>query len=897
MYNKFLSSEFNTMNIQPIEPEKVNLYYVGVFNILKDAGVSDQELEELERAPSGSAIEDYFPLIVDCFNKRGNWKMLTTYDALNIHQLDFCCTNASKLNSKSSIHSRLVLDSVSHYISNKRAFYEKFKEYDFIPKYEDITKDTIHTKKELLDEKFINKSIIIKPDLGSVSNGIIVQSSYNYDEIITHINKFNYDAWTISEVTIPKLINGYITSNRIYILLSKNNNGDVNCYMYTNFMNYRAEHKFKGDITNPTEFLTNYMDRTNPLADELFVKTRYIPNSKYMNNFTKEEQQIIYDKLSDAFNTIFEAVSYDVLSHNDNKTVHNPSGLPYLANAVTAGFHVYGADVLIDDKLNIKILELNGAPAMNVKTRYYKLHDRLDYFDLMEEVFQKVVDPIFPPKFKQPELNTFKLVYHSNRISQNLPLYYIPDTIVSNYPFILEAFKNRNFIKRTKNLHDKIDVFYGLREKYVTNDTNMNYYDEILNFMSSKRSRNASIINKVQGVTYFLANKGRLYEKLLKYKPKNEIHKYHPISEQCCYENNDNEIKMKIKNMIKKYPNINEWIVKPVHGSRGQGIKLFRLDDANNEIISFTDNVKRQYLASRISEYICNYIDQQGETTYQTVKRFNGFEFITTHEKQTHKYWIISQYINNPHLIRFKDDTFGRKYNIRFYVLLTIDDRLPTHKNVESNSNNYEIIKAYVYSEYMIYFSMLEYNSKTIPEKYKGIDESKYLNDMVNLTNLEIVNNVYNDLTLMNPQIHYDKEKAKLEHTTLLSKIYPSNSNAIPIIKKQAENIIKNTIDAVKYDLRPLNRFSKDYKGCFNLLAYDSLLDESGNLWLIEINRGPDLKGLYSNIGHDASVKFFDDILKLTIDHHYNDVVFPEAGISDWQRIFIEYKPIQINNM
>lgn len=871
MYNKFLSSEFNIMNIQPIEPEKVNLYYVGVFNILKNAGVSDQELEELEKSPSGSAIEDYFPLMVDCFNKRGNWKMLTTYDALNIHQLDFCCTNVSKLNSKSSIHSRLVLDSVNHYISNKRAFYEKFKEYDFIPIYEDITKDIIHKKKEILDKKFSNKSIIIKPDLGLVSNGIIVQSSYNYDEIITHINKFNYDTWTISEVTIPKLIDGYVTSNRIYILLTKNSMGDINCYMYENFMNYRAEQKFKGNITNPSEFLTNYMDRTNPSADELFVKTRYIPNSKYMENFTKDEQEIIYNKLSDAFNTIFEVVSKDILSHNDNKTIHTPSGIPNLANKITAGFHIYGADVLIDDNLDIKILELNGAPAINVKTRYYGLHDRIDYFELMEEVFQKVVDPIFPPKIKQEELNTFKLIYNTNVINENLPLYYIPDSIASNYPFILEAFKNRNFIKRTKNLHDKIDIFYGLREKYVTDDTNMNYYDEILNFMTSKRSRNASIINKIQGVTYFLANKGRLYEKLLKYKPTSEIHKYHPISEQCCYENNDSEIKMKVKNMIKRYPNINEWIVKPVHGSRGQGIKLFKLDD----------DAKKQNLASQISEYICNYSNTDEDIV----------------EKQIHKYWIISQYINNPHLIRLKDDTFGRKYNIRFYVLLTIDDRLPTHKNVESNSNNYEIIKAYVYSEYMIYFSMLEYNSKTIPEKYKGIDESKYLNDMVNLTNLEIVNNVYNELTSINPHAYYDKEKAKLEHTTLLSKIYPSNSNAIPIIKKQAENIIKNTIDAVKYDLRPLNRFSKDYKGCFNLLAYDSLLDESGNLWLIEINRGPDLKGLYGNIGHNASVKFFDDILKLTVDHHYNDVVFPEAGISDWQRIFIEYKPIQINNI
>ncbi len=98
-----------------------------------------------------------------------------------------------------------------------------------------------------------------------------------------------------------------------------------------------------------------------------------------------------------------------------------------MATNVTTGFHIYGADVLIDNNLNIKIIELNGAPAINVKTRYYNLTDRLDYFDLMEEVFQKVIDPIFPPKAQQQQLNTFRRIYHSTRHSRNFPLYYIPD--------------------------------------------------------------------------------------------------------------------------------------------------------------------------------------------------------------------------------------------------------------------------------------------------------------------------------------------------------------------------------------------------------------------------------------------------------------------------------------
>ena len=140
-----------------------------------------------------------------------------------------------------------------------------------------------------------------------------------------------------------------------------------------------------------------------------------------------------------------------------------------------------------------------------------------------------------------------------------------------------------------------------------------------------------------------------------------------------------------------------------------------------------------------------------------------------------------------------------------------------------------------------------------------------------------------------------DKNKAKKELTTLLSKIYPKDSNIFEIIKKQAEQMVKDTINSMKYDFRPLNRHNDNYKGCFNLLAYDSLLDSTGNLWLIEINRGPDLKGLEANIGYDKSVEFFDEIFKLTLDNHYTDKIFPEVDIKNWKRIFIDYKPINLD--
>ena len=138
-YNKFLESRYNLLKIMPEEPERMYTYYIGTFKKDKNVGVSDKEYTEVERAVSRSCIEDYYPLIVNSLNKRGNWKCLNTYDAFNSFHIDFTFTNASILSVRSNINYRLLLDSKDHYISNKTAFYNKFRHYDFILSYESVT--------------------------------------------------------------------------------------------------------------------------------------------------------------------------------------------------------------------------------------------------------------------------------------------------------------------------------------------------------------------------------------------------------------------------------------------------------------------------------------------------------------------------------------------------------------------------------------------------------------------------------------------------------------------------------------------------------------------------------------------------------------------------------------
>jgi hypothetical protein len=920
------------MNIQPIEPEKNNLYYLGVFDVLKNVGTQEEELIEKIVTPTGSRVEDYFPLIVDCFNRRGNWKCLTTEDAKRIHHIDFCWSNATKITMKSSVHPRFLLDSIEHYISNKKAFYQKFRDHDFIPYFEDVNKDDILSKKELLREKFNNKKVIFKPNYGSISRGIIIQDKFNFKDAHKHIQKSKFSNWTISEITKSKLINDYIVTNRIYFLVMKTNDKDVKSYFYKTFMNYRAEKRFNGDITDHEQFLTNYMDKDDPLADEKFVKTRYIPHDEWLENFTEDQQAEIYSKLKNIFSVITDTLKDDLMSFNDNKLNYTVNGdCSHLCSSNILGFHIYGVDAIIDDDLNIKIIEMNGAPAINIKTRFYGLEDRLEYFDLMEEVFQKTVDTIIPPKIKQDEMNNFMQVYSGVKKSKgNIPTFYIAQSVTEHYPFILSALEKRNFLKRTKNLHDKIDFFYGLRERYVTDNTNMNYYDELLNFATSKRTRNASIINKVQGVTYYLANKARLYQKLLKIYSAENVHKFHPISSLIFlngdnvivnnganndanngtsidissdvssdissdvridhYSSNNKSIRDKIKNIIESHPQILKWIVKPVHGSRGIGIEVFDLTpkknflkkNKNKKLSNYKDKIIDKIIEHM--EYYCNHGFELIEKPLD--KTFDGIQEEEVVYKK-YKYWMICQYIDNPHLIKIGGDSFGRKYNIRMYGLINIKGHLTRYGNISEYNDPFDIIDLYIYNDFMVYCAMLEYNKKKISKAYKGIQKDKYFEKMKNLTNLEIINNVYDDLNGLNNGRYYNKEGAKSFFTDMFSTIYSKDSNMFKNVMEQAKDMMKKTVESVKYDLRPLNRHKDCYKGCFNLIAYDMMLDFNKKLYLIEVNRGPDIKGLLLNIGMHGCEKFFDEIFNITLDPHFEESKYQNTDT--WTKIPIKY--------
>lgn len=391
------------MNIDNIDSKlNIHTYYTGLFDPVTR--------EEVKTSPFHTAIEDYFPLLIDVLNKRGNWRFLSTDEALNKDYINLCWSNTIRLNSKSSIIYRLILTTPENYITNKKAFYDKFKDYDFVPKYYAFSsdKDQAINLSYKRDEQQIKRKLIIKPDLGARGTNILILDDFDRDKIQEHVMKSKkYNEWTISDVYVSKLIDGYINSCRVYLLVVKNDK-EINGYYYDEFMIYRCLDKFNNDIFNKRQFITNYYDPKDPERDKNFVKYRFISDKIWKNSFSDDELKIIMNKIIYSMKIICDNLKNDIICCNQE-----------LNNNVKIGFHIYGLDIIVTEDLDVKVIEINGAPSMNIKTRLYSVENRMDYFNLFDDFVELVIDPIYLPLNPKKSDNRFKKIYSSTSNENN----------------------------------------------------------------------------------------------------------------------------------------------------------------------------------------------------------------------------------------------------------------------------------------------------------------------------------------------------------------------------------------------------------------------------------------------------------------------------------------------
>lgn len=233
-----------------------------------------------------------------------------------------------------------------------------------------------------------------------------------------------------------------------------------------------------------------------------------------------------------------------------------------------------------------------------------------------------------------------------------------------------------------------------------------------------------------------------------------------------------------LQNEEKRYEQMKSsglWIIKPCASSRGRGIRLLR---SNSSL-----------------------------------------------PKKNKKNYLISKYIENPHLIN------GYKYDLRVYVLVT----------------SFDPLILYVYEDGLVRFATSLFSKK------KG----NLSNIFAHVTNFSINKNSpsYQDCDDDGKGSKWSFEKLKLKYEEL--------GISFDYIFNQIKDIAIKTCISVEHEmLLPINKCYEHRRNCFELYGFDILIDNNLKAWLLEVNVSPSLQ---TKTFVDKKVKFplIEDILNI----------------------------------
>ena len=292
--------------------------------------------------------------------------------------------------------------------------------------------------------------------------------------------------------------------------------------------------------------------------------------------------------------------------------------------------------------------------------------------------------------------------------------------------------------------------------------------------------------------------------------------------------NNNEEIKEEEKNKEKnidenKKINNNLWLIKAPNLNRGMCIKI--LNDFNliqkyityyNRGISrgYNDDKSKEYRSKSLNKKKLNLLDKD---------EFNN----NIYQSST---IIIQKYIEKPLLY------FGRKFDIRIWVLLTHD------------------LKLYVFNEGHLKCCSVKYDLSS-NDNYSHLTNYSFQKYNDNFGKYELGNEVSFDDLQNNIDVNYNnKVNFKRE---ILPKIH---------------NIIKFCFQSVRTKINSMNR-----KYTFEIFGFDFMIDCNFEPFLIEINTNPGLEES-SPLIKMLVPRMLDDALRLTVDKEF-DTIYNIDGI------------------
>ena len=269
------------------------------------------------------------------------------------------------------------------------------------------------------------------------------------------------------------------------------------------------------------------------------------------------------------------------------------------------------------------------------------------------------------------------------------------------------------------------------------------------------------------------------------------------------------------------------WLVKAPDLNRGMCIQI--VDNVNlikKHIINYYRGIDKRYNKGERNHL--TYLDDYNNNNGNSYSSNNKNDMYELTENAYHKYRstliVVQKYIERPLLY------FGRKFDIRIWVLLTHD------------------FKVYMFNEGHLKCCSVKYDLN-IDDNFSHLTNyslQKYNN---NFGKYEKGNEVSFDDLQYNIQVNYNN-------------CINFKNEVMPKIK----NIIKFVFQSVKNKINGLNR---NYT--FEIYGFDFMLDIDFNPFLIEVNLNPGLEES-SPLIKMLVPRMLDDALRLTVDKEFNTV-------------------------
>ena len=286
--------------------------------------------------------------------------------------------------------------------------------------------------------------------------------------------------------------------------------------------------------------------------------------------------------------------------------------------------------------------------------------------------------------------------------------------------------------------------------------------------------------------------------------------------------NNKNENE-KNSNKIRK----SLWLVKAPDLNRGMCIQI--VDNVNlikKHIINYYRGIDKRYNKGERNHL--TYLDDYNNNNGNSYSSNNKNDMYELTENAYHKYRstliVVQKYIERPLLY------FGRKFDIRIWVLLTHD------------------FKVYMFNEGHLKCCSVKYDLN-IDDNFSHLTNYSFQKYNNNFGKYEKGNEVSFDDLQYNIQVNYNN-------------CINFKNEVIPKIK----NIIKFVFQSVKNKINGLNR---NYT--FEIYGFDFMLDIDFNPFLIEVNLNPGLEES-SPLIKMLVPRMLDDALRLTVDKEFNTV-------------------------